>query len=179
MKKSQKKERLVSGQMPEIEKTGFGEFARRAVTVTLCAVVVIIFARLLIIDELVRLKDCEKERVPAPETAPYLHEEPFENEKGAKEIKWQDAASHEGVYVRVKGVIASSKNTGKVCFLNFDKDYENTLTLVIFSSNFKRFPESPEKYYLGKHAVIEGRIKMYKGKPEIILGSPEQIRVSE
>jgi DNA/RNA endonuclease YhcR with UshA esterase domain len=162
--------------MPEIEKTGFGEFARRAVTVTLCAVVVIIFARLLIIDELIRLKDCEKERVPAPEAAPAVYEEAHEDEKKPQEIKWQDASSHEGGYVRVKGVIASSKNTGKVCFLNFDKDYKNTMTLVIFSSNFKRFPANPEKHYLGRQVTVEGRVKMYKGKPEIILGSAEQIK---
>ncbi len=160
----------------EINKTGFGEFARRAVTVTLCALTVIIFARLLIVDELVRLKDCGKERVPPAETAAY---EPREEDTGSKEIfeiKWQDAPDYAGKYVRVKGEIVSSKNTGKVCFLNFDKDYKNTMTLVIFSSSFKRFPDRPEKHYLGKNITAEGRVKMYKGKPEIILGSPEQIR---
>lgn len=162
--------------MAEINKTDFGEFARRAVTVTLCAVTVIIFARLLIIDEMARIKDCGKERVPSQEASAY---EPQEKEADSKEvfdIKWQDAAGYAGKYVRVRGKIVSSKNTGKVCFLNFDKDYRNTMTLVIFSSNFKRFPDKPEKYYLGKEITAEGRVKMYKGKPEIILGSREQIK---
>jgi micrococcal nuclease len=65
-------------------------------------------------------------------------------------------------------------------FLNFEKPYPyQCFTGVIFSSNLHKFPKNPEKYYLNKTVRIFGEVKEYKGKPEIILETPEQIEVGK
>lgn len=98
-------------------------------------------------------------------------------EKENININWKDAAKYVGKYVITEGKIVSSFNNGMVCFLNFDKDYKNSLSLVIFPSSFKKFPENPEKFYLGKKVRVEGRIKIYNDRLEIILDSQDQIKV--
>ncbi|MFP4465838.1 MAG: OB-fold nucleic acid binding domain-containing protein [Candidatus Goldiibacteriota bacterium] len=97
--------------------------------------------------------------------------------KDKKIIDWKNAAGHIGEYVEVKGKIVSAYNSGKVCFLNFHKDYMNHLTLVVFASDYKRFPDEPDRIYSGETVKAEGRIKLYKGRVEIIVKSPDQIKV--
>jgi micrococcal nuclease len=77
----------------------------------------------------------------------------------------------------VEGTIVVSNNTGKVCFLNFDRDWKNNFTAVIFASDFASFPAHPEDYYLNRTVQVTGLIKEYKGKPEIIVKSPSQIKI--
>lgn len=94
-----------------------------------------------------------------------------------KVISWEKAAEYVGKTVTVEGTIVRSHNSGKACFLNFHPDYQNYLSLVIFASDFNRFPSLPEKYYLNKKVRVRGRILLYQGRPEIILSSPEQIKL--
>ena len=94
-------------------------------------------------------------------------------------VGWRDASGYYGKHVTVEGRIVASHNSGKVCLLNFHKDYKRYLTAVIFSGSFTMFPPNPEKYYLNKVVRVTGRVKEYKGKPEIILNNPEQITVLE
>jgi len=98
-------------------------------------------------------------------------------EKENIKINWKDASKYAGKYVITEGEIVSSFNNGKICFLNFDKDYKNSLSLVIFSNSFKKFPENPEKFYLGKKVRVEGRIKIYNERLEIVLESQDQIKI--
>ncbi|MBU7018886.1 MAG: thermonuclease family protein [Theionarchaea archaeon] len=96
-------------------------------------------------------------------------------DKGIPIIDWTDARKYLNQYVIVKGTIVNTFNSGNVCFLNFDKDYQ--FTAVIFSSDFLGFPFIPENFYLGKTVYIIGIIKEYKGSPEIIVKTPDQIRI--
>lgn len=60
-------------------------------------------------------------------------------------------------------------------FLNMEGEYPNQcFTGVIFSSDLHRF-NNPEDYYFGKMVKIRGMIEMYKGRPEIVIQSPNQI----
>ena len=68
-------------------------------------------------------------------------------------------------------------NSGKACFLNFHSDWKKHFTVVIFASDFSKFPSPPEEYYRGKKIQVTGRIKSYHGKPEIIVEDPSQIEV--
>ncbi|OGS19314.1 MAG: hypothetical protein A2219_07595 [Elusimicrobia bacterium RIFOXYA2_FULL_50_26] len=92
-------------------------------------------------------------------------------------VGWRDAADYYGKYITVDGRIVASHNSGKVCLLNFHKDYKRYLTAVIFSNSFSLFPENPEKYYLNRVIRVTGCVREYKGKPEIILERPEQVTV--
>lgn len=94
-------------------------------------------------------------------------------------ISWKDADKYYGQYKTVEGTIVATKNTGRVCFLNFHKNWRKYFTAVIFASSFHKFPPNPEIYYLNRKVRVSGVIKEYKGKPEIILESPSQIKIIE
>jgi len=92
-------------------------------------------------------------------------------------IPWDKAQDYYGKKVTVQGKIVSTYNSGRACFLNFHPDYKRYFTAVIFRSHYHLFPPNPEDCYYGKEVQVSGIIKRYKGKPEIILESPSQIRV--
>ncbi len=92
-------------------------------------------------------------------------------------ISWEDAAKHYGEYLTVEGTIVLTYNSGKACFLNFHSDWKKHFTVVIFASDFSKFPSPPEEYYRGKKIQVTGRIKSYHGKPEIIVEDPSQIEL--
>jgi micrococcal nuclease len=90
-------------------------------------------------------------------------------------ISWSDAHKYYNQYVIVEGTIVDTYNSGTVCFLNFDTN--QFFTAVIFASDFPGFLVSPESFYLGKKVQIIGIIKEYRGSPEIIVKTPQQIRI--
>jgi len=92
-------------------------------------------------------------------------------------ISWRHAARHCDEFVTVEGRIVRAYNSGKACFLNFHPNWRNTLSLVIFARDFPAFPPQPERFYRGKKVRVKGYIVEYKGRPEIILDSPDQIEV--
>ncbi|MBU7046976.1 MAG: thermonuclease family protein [Theionarchaea archaeon] len=91
-------------------------------------------------------------------------------------ISWKDAHKYYNQYVIVEGTIVNTYNSGNVCFLNFDTNYQY-FTAVIFASDFLGFPFIPEVFYLGRKVYIIGIIKEYNGSPEIIVKTPGQIRI--
>ena len=92
-------------------------------------------------------------------------------------VSWQDAGDFVGQDIVVEGDVVRTYDSGKVTFLNFAEDYHDTLSIVIFASDYDRFPSPPESLYLDQMVRVTGRVKEYKGTPEIIVESPEQIEV--
>ncbi len=97
-------------------------------------------------------------------------------EEGIPVVDWKDAHNYHNQYVIVEGIIVNTFNSGIVCFLNFDTDYQ-FFTAVIFASDFPGFPFIPEVFYLGKKVQIIGIIQEYNGSPEIIVKTLSQIRI--
>jgi micrococcal nuclease len=91
-------------------------------------------------------------------------------------IDWVNADNYYNQYVIVEGTIVDTYNSGIVCFLNFHTNY-HYFTAVIFACDFPAFPYPPDTYYLGKKVQIIGIIKEYNGSPEIIVKTPEQIKI--
>ena len=91
-------------------------------------------------------------------------------------IDWSEADNYYNQYVIVEGTIVNTYNSGIVCFLNFHTDYQY-FTTVIFACDFPGFPYPPDTYYLGKNVHIMGIIKQYNGSPEIIVKTPDQIKI--
>jgi len=99
-------------------------------------------------------------------------------EKGGwRKISWESAGKHMGKRVTVQGTIVRGYNSGKACFLNFHRNFTRYMSLTIFKNALRKFPFQPEKYYLNKTVRVKGKIKMYKGRPEIVVESPRQIEV--
>ncbi len=94
-------------------------------------------------------------------------------------ISWEEAAQYYGQTVTVEGTIVLTKNTGKVIFLDFSRHWQTDLKVVIFPEDAAKFPSPPEEMFLHKRIRVTGKIKEYKGAPEIIVRDPGQIEIVE
>ena len=94
----------------------------------------------------------------------------------------QDAAKYIGqqktVYGKVTHAYFAAPYKGQLTFLNFGRPYpDQTFTVLIWGSDRGKFEKPPERLYLGKEICVTGMIKSYRGKPEIIVEEPSQIKV--
>ncbi len=116
----------------------------------------------------------------APATAPAvgLAEEvqfgPFE---GRLRIDWRDARRYMGEEVLVVGrLIQSRRNQGGIV-LYFDVPANRSLQIFIRNQSLSQFPEEPDSAYPGKLVEVRGLIDEYRGEPQVVIDSPERIRV--
>jgi endonuclease YncB( thermonuclease family) len=91
-------------------------------------------------------------------------------------IPWDLAGRHVGERKTVEGRILRTHNSGKACFLNFHNNWTRYFSLVIFANVFHRFEDQPEQYYLNKRIRVSGKIKLYRGRPEMVVNHPDQIQ---
>jgi hypothetical protein len=93
-------------------------------------------------------------------------------------LDFHDAGPHAGETVCVSGrVIKVFTSRGGNTFLDFCQDYRDCpFTSVIFSSDKNKFGDLES--LAGRQIEIRGPIAVYRGKPEIIIRDPEQIRVA-
>ncbi|MEW5956471.1 MAG: OB-fold nucleic acid binding domain-containing protein, partial [Chloroflexota bacterium] len=94
-------------------------------------------------------------------------------------VSWQEAAAFEGQIVTVRGQVVDTYNSGKVVFLNFDRDYQHSFKVVIFPEAWPLFPAPPDEYYRDQTIKVTGQIKMYQNAPEIVVDQPQQIEIVE
>jgi hypothetical protein len=90
------------------------------------------------------------------------------------------AAEYEGKLVSICAKVFSTKvlNSNGMTFLNVGGAYPNSpLTIVIYSDSRGNFNFKPEDFYKGKDICVKGIIKIYKGKPEIIVNTEHDIQV--
>jgi DNA/RNA endonuclease YhcR with UshA esterase domain len=92
-------------------------------------------------------------------------------------VPWQDAGQYIGQRVTVEGDVVRSYDSGKVTFLNFAQDYKGTFSVVVFASDYAKWPQTPDQFYLGQKIRASGKVKEYKGAPEMVVETPEQIEV--
>ena len=91
-------------------------------------------------------------------------------------IAVETASSHLGETVTVKGAVADVHTARSgVTFIDIDGRYpHNAFTAVIFSEDAGKFADV--RALSGKVVEITGLIRLYKGKPEIILRSASQLK---
>lgn len=100
--------------------------------------------------------------------------------EGSSEIDVTMAAEYEGKLVHICSKVYSTKvlDSNGMTFLNLGADYPNSpLTIVIYSDSLGNFDSKPDEYYKGKNICISGKVKMYKGKAEIIANTQHAIEV--
>jgi hypothetical protein len=101
-------------------------------------------------------------------------------------IPYQEAPKFYNQTKTVEGTIVGTHCTEKMCFLNFDKDYNKYLSAVIMSSDFAKFSKATgkdlqtemNKMYAGKKVQITGSLNEYKSKDASKPGRP-QIAVTD
>jgi DNA/RNA endonuclease YhcR with UshA esterase domain len=89
------------------------------------------------------------------------------------QISSKDAKDHVGESANVKGKVASIYTSEKGnTFINFDdKSPDQSFTVVVFSESKVDISKITE----GCTLTVYGEIKLYKGKPEIVVDKSEQI----
>lgn len=95
-----------------------------------------------------------------------------------QEVVAPDSAVHfVGKTVTIRGVVSGVHTSrGGTIFLDFGARYpRNTFTAVIFSSSASRFPNASA--WEGKTLRVTGEVKLYRGKPEIVVDEPGQVAV--
>jgi DNA/RNA endonuclease YhcR with UshA esterase domain len=95
----------------------------------------------------------------------------------AETITPPEAKAHVGEIVTVEGIVSEVHHaaSGKVIFIDMGGRYpNNAFAAVIFSDDASKFPNVDALE--GKTVDINGAIRLYKGKPEIILNDPSQIK---
>jgi hypothetical protein len=97
----------------------------------------------------------------------------------AQSITGAEANSHVGeattVCGQVTGVHQARNSKGKPTFINFDKPYPSQdFTVTIWDEDRPAFGNLDK--YIGSQVCAHGLIKEYRGKPEMVLHSPEALQ---
>lgn len=95
-------------------------------------------------------------------------------------ITAKDAAKH----IKEKVVVTDQVYGGKflsnagITLIDVGGAHPNeALTLLIKGDDRKKFKDAPEEALKGKKVIITGEVIDYKGKPEIVITDPAQIKV--
>ncbi len=81
------------------------------------------------------------------------------------------------VCAKVMDTYVSKTNEGTT-FVNFGNPYpKSTFTVVIFEAALPNFKYTPSMYLKDKNVCITGKVKIFKGKPEMIVKKEEQIKI--
>lgn len=97
-------------------------------------------------------------------------------------ISPEEAPQYIGKEVTVCGKVYGGKflaqAKGTPTLINMGAAYPNSpFTIVIFGESRNRFSYKPEEYLNGKQVCISGKVKEFKGKPEIVVSAPDQISI--
>jgi phosphatidylserine/phosphatidylglycerophosphate/cardiolipin synthase-like enzyme len=92
-------------------------------------------------------------------------------------VNWKDAARYYNREVTIEGKIVKIYNSGRVMWLQFSEDYQTDMKVVIFPSDWGKFPQRPDLLFMGKTIRVTGKVVEYQGAPEIIVNKPEMIVV--
>lgn len=70
---------------------------------------------------------------------------------------------------------AYSPDDHDIVILDFDKKYKTALTAVVMPADYAKFPDLAALN--GKHVLVSGTFTAPKGKPQITLTSPAQVKI--
>ncbi len=94
-----------------------------------------------------------------------------------------DAAKKVNEQVTLEMEVKSATLRGTTCFLNSEKDFRDpkNLTLFIDKDALAKFKDAkiddPAAHFKGKTVRVEGKVILYRDKPEIKLSGPDAIKI--
>ena len=125
------------------------------------------------------LKNETKPEIKAEEQIQQDKQAPQQTQKPeAVSLKAKQTAKYIGKNAVVSGYIADVYKNEKVAYLNFDGKFpKNSCAAVIFKDNFGKFGDLNR--FKNKNVEVSGIITEYNGKPQIILKSTSQLKVTD
>lgn len=102
---------------------------------------------------------------------------------GQNSIIAEEAANHIGQTLTVCGKVFGGRylenSASKPTLLNVGGNFPNHhLTVLIRNEDRKNFTFKPEEKYINQNICITGELIDYRGKPELIVSTPNEIKVS-
>jgi hypothetical protein len=95
----------------------------------------------------------------------------------SSDLQPADVAAHEGQAITVSGTVSEvfTDPRSRTTFIDMGGVYPfNRFAAVIYAEDARRFPTVAS---LGGRSVkIAGTVRLYKGKPEIVLTAPDQLK---
>lgn len=97
---------------------------------------------------------------------------------GAIHLAPSEAASHIGEMARVEGVVSAVRTSKRAVFIDFGPKGKRSFTAVVFKDAREAFLDANIDLgsYSGKKLSVTGILQRYKGRPEIIVVSTDQLR---
>jgi hypothetical protein len=75
--------------------------------------------------------------------------------------------------------VVATRNIGRICFLNYDKNFSGKFCVVIHQSAYPQFPEPPEQLFLDRRVRVTGLVTIYRDVPQIEVKDAKQIEIVE
>jgi hypothetical protein len=85
----------------------------------------------------------------------------------ASALDWSVAAKHVGETVTITGPVKGTHAAGKNIVLNLGKDFPEKDRFTVMLP-FDESAGSADDQFVGKTATVTGKVKLYKGVPEIV-----------
>lgn len=94
----------------------------------------------------------------------------------AQTIAASEAGAHVGQTVTVEGAVSNVHTTASgTIFIDIGGRYpDNAFTAVVFAKDAGKFPHADGLE--GKTVDVTGKVRLYKGRPEIVLDSAAQLK---
>jgi len=97
-------------------------------------------------------------------------------------IQSREAINHIGDFAEVCGRVVDTsfmqQVSGSPTFLNFDAPYpDQSFTVIIWGNVRHLWDQPPEHLYANRRVCVTGSIRLYEGKPQIIVRSPGRITI--
>jgi hypothetical protein len=89
------------------------------------------------------------------------------------------AARAVGTFQAVEFRVAATKDTGRVTFLNSRVPYQGSFYVAVFPGDYDRFPAPPADLFSGRCIVVQGTVELYRDAPQIVVRSPDDVRILE
>ncbi len=108
--------------------------------------------------------------------APAQTQVPAQAQPPAQTLQPAEAQAHAGQTVTVEGAVSNvHKISNGITFIDMGGKFpDNTFTAVILAADAAKFPDMDSLN--GKTVDVTGQVRLYKGKPEILLKDPAQIK---
>lgn len=92
-------------------------------------------------------------------------------------ISAAEARQYVDTFQAVEFKVVRTKDTGRVTYLNSHDPYHGHFYVAIFPGDYEKFSQPPALLFRGKCIVVQGLIELYRGTPQIVLRSPEDVRI--
>jgi hypothetical protein len=90
-------------------------------------------------------------------------------------IDAERAEASPGAAAAVEFRVLGTHDTGEVTFLNSHDPYRDHFYVAIFPDDYDAFPSPPSEYFHGRCVVVQGKIELFRGTPQIVLNRPTDI----